>query len=191
MYQFSFSLYHMGRWKDLTAILSFRNDSPVANYYSTNNSWSVVIRTFCNLNIIPVLFAPISPYSSISRMSYPILHQKKYFLFFHFYALLAMSKYYIICKLYICILWIPFKDNDLLKWFWDMLSLNDELLYMQIYVETVKLKSKVLIFDYMKCISGLLIDWLIKSSSINWNDKIIDNNTTWRWWFQLRILSHS
>ena len=39
-----------------------------------------------------------------------------------------------------------------------MLSLYDELLYMQIYVETVKLKSKVLISDYMKCISGLLID---------------------------------
>ena len=39
-----------------------------------------------------------------------------------------------------------------------MLSLYDELLYMQIYVETVKLKSKVLIFDYVKCISDLLID---------------------------------
>ena len=39
-----------------------------------------------------------------------------------------------------------------------MFSLYDELLYMQIYVETVKLKSKVLIFDYVKCISDLLID---------------------------------
>ena len=39
-----------------------------------------------------------------------------------------------------------------------MFSLYDELLYMQIYVQTVKLKSKVLIFDYVKCISDLLID---------------------------------
>ena len=39
-----------------------------------------------------------------------------------------------------------------------MLSLYDKLLYIQIYVETVKLKSKVLIFDYIKCISDLLID---------------------------------
>ena len=39
-----------------------------------------------------------------------------------------------------------------------MLFLYDELLYMQIYAETVKLKSKVLIFDYVKCISSLLID---------------------------------
>ena len=39
-----------------------------------------------------------------------------------------------------------------------MVSLYDELLYMQIYVETVKLKSKVLVFDYVKCISYLLID---------------------------------
>ena len=31
-----------------------------------------------------------------------------------------------------------------------MLFLYDELLYMQIYAETVKLKSKVLIFDYVK-----------------------------------------
>ena len=124
-------------------------------------------------------------------MSYPILHQRKtYFLLFNLYDLLEMSKYYLICKLYICILWIPSKDNDLLKWFWDILSLYDELLYMQIYVETVKLKSKVLIFDYMKCISYLLMDWLIESSRIHWNDKIIDNNTTWIWWFQLRILSH-
>ena len=38
-----------------------------------------------------------------------------------------------------------------------MLLLYDDLLYMQIYVETVKLKSKVLIFDYMKCIPDLLI----------------------------------
>ena len=38
-----------------------------------------------------------------------------------------------------------------------MLLLYDDLLYMQIYVETVKLKSKVLIFDYMKCISDLLV----------------------------------
>ena len=124
-------------------------------------------------------------------MSYPILHQRKtYFLLFNLYPLLAMSKYYLICKLYICILWIPSKDNDLIKWFWDMLSLYDELLYMQIYVETVKLKSKVLIFDYMKCISGLLIDWLIKSSSINWNDKIIDRNTKWILLCQLRVLSY-
>ena len=70
-----------------------------------------------------------------------------------------------------------------------MLSLYDELLYMQIYVETVKLKSKVLVFDYVKCISYLLIDWLIKSSSINWNDKIIDRNTKWILLFQLRVLS--
>ena len=39
-----------------------------------------------------------------------------------------------------------------------MLFLYDELLYMQIYAETVKLKSKVLIFDYVKWISSLLID---------------------------------
>ena len=39
-----------------------------------------------------------------------------------------------------------------------MLSLYDELLYMEIYVETVKLKSKVLVFDYVKCISYLLIN---------------------------------
>ena len=38
-----------------------------------------------------------------------------------------------------------------------MLLLYDDLLYMQIYVETVKLKSKVLIFDHMKCISDLLV----------------------------------
>ena len=125
-------------------------------------------------------------------MSYPILHQRKtYFLLFNLYPLLAMSKYYIICKLYICILWIPSKDNDLLKWFWDMLSLYDELLYMQIYVETVKLKSKVLIFDYVKFVSSLLSDWLIKSSSINCNGKIIDSNTTWILLFQLRDLSYS
>ena len=124
-------------------------------------------------------------------MSYSILHQRKtYCLLFNLYPLLAKSKYYMICKLHIYILSIPSKDNHLLKWFWDMLSLYDELLYMQIYVETVKLKSKVLIFDYMKCISGLLIDWLIKSSSINWNDKIIDNNTTWILLFQLRDLSY-
>ena len=59
-----------------------------------------------------------------------------------------------------------------------MLLLHHELLYMQIYVETVKLKSKDLMFDYMKCIFDLLIGWLIKGSSIDWNDKIIDNNTT-------------
>ena len=123
-------------------------------------------------------------------MSYPILHQRKtYFLLLNLYPLLAMSKYYLICKLYICILWIPSKDNDLLKWFWDMLSLYDELLYMQIYVETVKLKSKVLVFDYVKCISYLLINWLIKSSNINWNDKIIDRNTKWIL-FQLRVLKY-
>ena len=39
-----------------------------------------------------------------------------------------------------------------------MPSLYDELLYMQIYVETVKLKSKVLIFDYVNCIPYILID---------------------------------
>ena len=38
-----------------------------------------------------------------------------------------------------------------------MLLLSDDLLCMQIYIETVKLKSKVLIFDYMKCISDLLV----------------------------------
>ena len=38
-----------------------------------------------------------------------------------------------------------------------MLFLYDKLLYMQLYVETVKLKSKVLIFDYVKCISDLLV----------------------------------
>ena len=125
-------------------------------------------------------------------MCYPILHQRKsYFLSFNWYPLLAMSKYYMICKLYICILWIPSKDNYLLKWFWDMLSFYHELLYMQIYVETVKLKSKVLIFDYVKCISYLLIDWLIKSGSINWNDKINDSNTTWILLFQVRDLSYS
>ena len=59
-----------------------------------------------------------------------------------------------------------------------MLSLYDKLLYLQICVETVKLTSKVLIFDYMKCISDLLIDSLIKSRSINWNDKMMDGNTT-------------
>ena len=123
-------------------------------------------------------------------MSYPILHQKKiYFLFFHFYALLAMSKYYIICKLHICILWIPSKHNYLLKWFWDILSLYDELLYMEIYVEIVKWKSKVLRCHCMKCISNFLKDWLIESSSINWNDKIIDGITTWILLFQLRLLS--
>ena len=123
-------------------------------------------------------------------MSYPILHQRKtYFLLFNLYPLLAMSKYYLICKLYICILWIPSKDNDLLKWFWDMLSLYDELLYMQIYVETVKLKSKVLIFDYVKCISDLLIDWLMKSGSINWKNKISANNVTLILLFQFRVLS--
>ena len=111
-------------------------------------------------------------------------------LVFHFYGLLAMSKYYIICKLYICILWIPSKDNYLLKWFWDMLSFYHELLYMQIYVETVKLESKVLIFDYVKCISYLLMDWLIESSRINWNDKIIDSNTTWILLFQLTVLGY-
>ena len=92
--------------------------------------------------------------------------------------------------MYICILWLPSKHNYLLKWFWDMLSLYDEFLYMQIYVDTVKLKSKVLIFDYMKCISYLLIDWFIKGSSINWNDKIIDSNTIWTLLFQLRVLSY-
>ena len=89
----------------------------------------------------------------------------------------------------LCIWWIPSKDNDLLKWFWDMLSLHDKLLYMQIYVETVKLKSIVLIFDYVKCISYLLIDWLIKSSSINSKDKIIDSSTKGILLFQLRVLS--
>ena len=64
-----------------------------------------------------------------------------------------------------------------------MLSLYDELLYMQIYVETVKLKSKVLIFDYVKCISYLLIDSLFKSSSINWNDNIIHSNTNDYYYF--------
>ena len=59
-----------------------------------------------------------------------------------------------------------------------MLSLYDKLLYLEICVETVKLTSKVLIFDYMKCISDLLIDSLIKSRSINWNDKMMDGNTT-------------
>ena len=39
-----------------------------------------------------------------------------------------------------------------------MLFLYDELLYMQIYAETVKLKSKILIFDNVKWISSLLID---------------------------------
>ena len=125
-------------------------------------------------------------------MSDLILHQRKsYFLLFYWYPWLAMSKYYIICKLYICILWIPSKDNYLLKWFWDILSLYDKLLYMQTYVKIVKLESKVLIFDYVKCISYLLIDWLIKSSSINWNDKIIDSNTTWILLFQLTNLSYS
>ena len=38
-----------------------------------------------------------------------------------------------------------------------MLFLYDKLLYMQLYVETVKLKTKVLIFDYVKCISDLLV----------------------------------
>ena len=38
-----------------------------------------------------------------------------------------------------------------------MLFLYDKLLYMQLYVETVKLKSKVLVFDYVKCISDLLV----------------------------------
>ena len=90
----------------------------------------------------------------------------------------------------ICILWIPSKHNYLLKWFWDMLLLYDELLYMQIHVETVKLKSKVLIFDYMKCIPDLLIGWLWKGTSINWNDQITDNNTTWIFLFQLRGLGH-
>ena len=124
-------------------------------------------------------------------MSYPILHQRKTkFLLFNLYPLLAMSKYYLICKLCISIQWIPSKHIDILKWFWDMLSLYHELLYMQTYVETVKLESKVLIFDYVKCISYLLIDWLIKSSSINWNNQIIRNNTTWIWWFQLRDLSY-
>ena len=124
-------------------------------------------------------------------MSYPILHQRKtYFLLFSLCPLLAMSKYYIICKLYICILWIRCKDNYLLKGFWDMLSLYDKLLYIQIYVETVKLKSKVLIFDYIKCISDLLIDWLIKSRSINRNDKIIDSNKTWILLFELTVLSY-
>ena len=124
-------------------------------------------------------------------MSYPILHQRKtYFLLFNSCPLLATSKYYLICKLYICILSIPSKHNDLLKWFWDILSLYDELLYMQIYVETVKLKSKVLIFDYVKCISYLLMDWLIESSRINWNDKIIDSNTTWILLFQLTVLGY-
>ena len=127
---------------------------------------------------------------SISRRSYPILHLRKtYFLWFNLYPLLAMSKYCIICKSYICILWLPSKDNDLLKWFWDMLLLYDELLYMQIYVETVNLKSKVLIFDYGKCISYLLIDWLMKSGSINWKNKISANNATSIWLFQLRVLS--
>ena len=108
-------------------------------------------------------------------------------LVFHFYGLLAMSKYYIICKLYICILWIPSKHNYFLKCFWDMLSLYDELLYMEIYVEIVKWKSKVSRFHCMKCISDLLMHWLIKNSSINWNDKIIHSTTTyycfnWEFW---------
>ena len=34
LYQFSFSLDHMGRWKGLTAILSFCNDSLVAQVFS-------------------------------------------------------------------------------------------------------------------------------------------------------------
>ena len=76
------------------------------------------------------------------------------------------------------------------KWFWDMLSFHDKLLYMQIYVETLKLKSKVLIVDDVKCICYLLIDWLINSSSINWNDQIIDGNTTWILLFQLTDLSY-
>ena len=38
-----------------------------------------------------------------------------------------------------------------------MLFLYDKLLYMQLYVETVKLKSKVLVFDYVKYISDLLV----------------------------------
>ena len=86
-------------------------------------------------------------------------------------------------------LWLPSKHNYLLKWLWEMLSLYDKLLYLQICVETVKLTSKVLIFDYMKCISDLLIDSLIKSRSINWNDKMMDGNTTWILLFQLRVLS--
>ena len=100
-----------------------------------------------------------------------------------------MSNIRLYIKFYICILWIPSKDNDLLKWFWDILSWYDKFLYMQIYVETVKLKSKVLIFDYVKCISDLLIDWLMKSRSINWKNKRSGNNATSIWLLQLRVLS--
>ena len=39
-----------------------------------------------------------------------------------------------------------------------MLSLYDELLYMEIYVEIVKWKSTVSRFHWMKCISDLLMD---------------------------------
>ena len=120
----------------------------------------------------------------------PYFTRVKDFLLSNLYPSLAISKYYLTCKLYIGILWIPSKDNDLLKWLGQMLPLYKEVSYMQIYVETVKLKSKVLIFDYVKWISYLLIDWLIKSSSINWNDKIIDSNTTWILLFQLRVLSY-
>ena len=116
--------------------------------------------------------------------------EKNIFSLTSFISLISRLKHYITCKLYICILWIPSKHNFLLNWFWDMLLLHHELLYMQIYVETVKLKSKDLMFDYMKCIFDLLICWLIKGSSIDWNDKIIDDNTTWILLFQLRGFSH-
>ena len=41
-----------------------------------------------------------------------------------------------------------------------MLLLNDELLYMQLYVETVKFKSKVLVFDVYE-VYIWFIDWLV------------------------------
>ena len=118
----------------------------------------------------------------------PYFTRVKHFLLFNWYPSLAMLKYYLICKLYIGILSIPSKDNDLLKWFWEMLSLYDELLYMQIHIEAVKLKSKYLIFDYVKCMSYLLIDWLMKSGSIKWENKRSSKNTT-SILFQLRVLS--
>ena len=91
--------------------------------------------------------------------------------------------------MYICILWIPSKHNYLLKWFSNILLLYEESLYLQIYVETVKLKGKVLIFDYIKRRCDLLIDSLIKCTSINWNDQIIVNNPTWTL-LQWRGLNH-
>ena len=92
-----FNLYNMERKR--TAI-SFSTEDIRAlieqsrpKYYSTSTSWNAAIRIFCNLNKIAVLFAPISPYWSISRINYPILHQRKiYFLLVHLYPLLAMSK---------------------------------------------------------------------------------------------------